>query len=59
MKQVDLTPAGISANIEHYQCLLEQKQAELTALTNQLDLWLSIQKEHHAQTTLLHQNTLG
>lgn len=59
MKQVDLTPAGIRANIEHYQCLILDKQNELQLLENELVFWTLIQKEHNAQTTLLHQDTAG
>lgn len=59
MKQVDLTPAGIRANIEHYQALVIQKQNELRQMEDELVFWTLIQKEHRAQTTLLHQNTTG
>ena len=59
MKQVDLTPAGIRANIEHYQCLIQDKQRELQLLENELVFWTLIHKEQCAQTTILHQDTLG
>lgn len=59
MKQVDLTPAGIRANIEHYQCQIVDKRNELQLLENELVFWCLIQKEHRAQTTVLHQNTPG
>ena len=49
MKQVDLGPAGISANIEHYQALVLQKQMELQAAEDELIFWTVIQKEHRAQ----------
>ena len=59
MKQVDLGPAGIQANIEHYKALVVQKQNELRQMEDELVFWTLIQKEHRAQTTVLHQNTLG
>jgi len=59
MKQVDLTPAGIRANIEHYQALVIQRQNELKQAEDELVFWNLILKEHCAQTAVLHQNTLG
>jgi hypothetical protein len=53
MKQVDLGPAGIAANIEHYQALVIQKQNELKQAEDELIFWCLIQKEHRAQEVLL------
>jgi hypothetical protein len=53
MKQVDLGPAGITANIEHYKSLVLQKQTELHQAESELIFWTLVQKEHHAQTILL------
>jgi hypothetical protein len=58
MTQVDLGPAGITANIEHYQDLVIQKQNELRAAEDELIFWTIIQKEHRAQQDFL-QNTPG
>ena len=58
MTQVDLGPAGITANIEHYKALVLQRQTELHQAESELIFWTLIQKEHRAQTILL-QNTLG
>ena len=49
MTQVDLGPAGITANIEHYQALVLQKQMELRAAEDELIFWTVIQKEHRAK----------
>ena len=48
MKQVDLGPAGIAANIEHYQAQVIQKQNELKQAEDELIFWCLIQKEHNA-----------
>ena len=53
MKQVDLGPAGITANIEHYQALVVQKQMELKAAEDELIFWTLVQKEHRAQEVFL------
>ena len=49
MTQVDLGPAGIKANIEHYQALVIQQQNKLHQAESELIFWKLIQKEHHAQ----------
>ena len=54
MTQVDLGPAGISANIEHYKVLVLQRQTELHQAESELIFWTLIQKEHDAQKILLH-----
>lgn len=56
MKQVDLGPAGIQANIEHYQALVIHCQNELKQAEDELVFWTLIQKEHRAQEVFL-QNT--
>jgi len=53
MKQVDLGPAGITANIEHYQALVVQKQNELRQAEDELIFWTLVQKEHRAQEVFL------
>jgi hypothetical protein len=58
MTQVDLGPAGIRANIEHYQSLVQAAEYDLERLRDQLDLWLLTQKEHRAKKVHV-QNTAG
>ena len=53
MTQVDLGPAGIKANIEHYTALVVQKQMELRTAEDELIFWTLVQKEHHAQEVLV------
>lgn len=53
MTQVDLSPAGIRANIEHYQALVLQRQNELKQAEDELIFWCLILKEQSgAQTTV-------
>ena len=56
MTQVDLGPAGISANIEHYKSLVLQKQTELHQAESELIFWTLIQKEHNASITIHNQD---
>jgi hypothetical protein len=53
MTQVDLGPAGIAANIEHYEHLVIQKQNELKQAQDELVFWTATLKETHAQEVYL------
>jgi len=56
MKQVDLGPSGISANIDYYQNLVIQKRNELHLVESELIFWTLIQKEHNASRIIHNQD---
>ena len=56
MTQVDLGPAGISANIEHYKNLVLQQQQQLHLAESELIFWTLIQKEHNASRIIHNQD---
>jgi hypothetical protein len=56
MKQVDLGPAGIAANIEYYEHQVLQKQLELHQAESELIFWTLTKKESDASGQILNQD---
>ena len=46
---IEIGPAGIRANIEHYHSLIQAADDDLERLQDQLDFWLLTLKKTHAQ----------
>ena len=57
---IEIGPAGIRANIEHYNAVIQERSSHLNQAIEQMNYWLAqISKELHAQSHIQDNNTPG
>ena len=57
---IDIGPAGIRANIEHYNSVIHQRTQHLNQAIEQMNYWLEqISKELNAQDNIQDNHTTG
>jgi len=60
MQQIDLGPAGIRANIEHYNSVIQERSQHLNQAIEQMNHWLAeLTKELNAQSHIQDNHTPG
>ena len=58
MTQVDIGPAGIRANIEHYNAVIQERSQHLNLAIEQMNHWLAeLTKELTAQDNIHETNS--
>lgn len=58
MTQVDIGPAGIRANIEHYNAVIQERSQHLNLAIEQMNHWLAeLTKELNAQDNIQDTNS--